>query len=88
MPIDVRIAQLRRFHGWSQEHLADLCNVSRQTVYKWEAGLARPALEKIARLVELFGCTYDDLLGDGATIDLPITAEKDGGRRKKILRPQ
>lgn len=83
MPIDVRIAQLRRFKGWSQEHLADLLNVSRQTVYKWEAGLAKPALEKISRLVELFGCSYDDLLGERSTIDLPTEVDRARIRKRE-----
>lgn len=82
MPIDIRIAQLRRFKGWSQEHLAELLNVSRQTVYKWEAGISKPELERIDRMVELFGCTYDDLLGDNPTIDLPTETERHTRRHR------
>lgn len=77
MSINKRIAQLRRWKGWTQEYLAELLNVSRQTIYKWEAGLAKPELPKIDRLVKLFQCSYDDLLSEKPTIDLKTASSED-----------
>lgn len=72
---------MRRWKGWSQERLAELLDVSRQTVYKWEAGLSTPTLPKIQTLVQLFDCTFDDLLTDKPTIEIQtndLVNEKEG----------
>ena len=42
-----RISIKRKESGLSQEKLGELFNVSRQTVYKWEADLAVPELDKL-----------------------------------------
>lgn len=59
-----KLLQLRREKGFSQEQLADLLNVSRQSVSKWEAGGTMPELEKIKALSDLFGVSVDYLVRD------------------------
>lgn len=36
-----RLQELRKSKGFSQEYLAEKCNVSRQSVSKWETGVSQ-----------------------------------------------
>ncbi len=57
-----RLYQLRRKQGLSQEKLADLLQVTRQSVSKWESGQAMPELSKLIQLADLFQVTLDELV--------------------------
>ena len=57
-----RIAGARRNHGMTQDELARLVNVSRQTVSHWEQGFATPSFESLCRLTQLLGFDVSDLL--------------------------
>lgn len=60
------IYRLRSEKQLSQEELAGLAGVSRQSVSKWETGTAVPELDKLQRLCEIFGVSLDRLVnGDG-----------------------
>lgn len=59
-----KIAKLRKDNNYTQEQLAELLGVSRQSISKYESGLVYPETEKLIRLSELFGCTVDYLLKD------------------------
>ena len=48
----------------SQEALADLMEVSRQSVSKWESGQAYPEMDKLLALCKIFKCSLDDLTND------------------------
>ena len=61
-----KLIQLRREKGYSQEQLAGLLSVSRQSVSKWESGGAMPELNKLITLSDLFGVSLDELVRDGA----------------------
>ena len=69
MTIGEKIAQLRNSCGLSQEVLADKLSVSRQSVSKWEMGLAQPQIDKVLLLCKLFGVSTDQLLYDKITIN-------------------
>lgn len=57
-----KIAYERRKLNLTQEQLADMLQVTRQAVSRWEAGSAYPETEKIIKLADLFGCSADYLL--------------------------
>lgn len=59
-----KIIKLRKQRGWSQEQLAEMLDVSRQSVSKWEGGLSIPDLDKIIKMSGLFGVSTDYLLKD------------------------
>ena len=59
-----KIIQLRKRCGMSQDELAELINVSRQSVSKWEGALSVPDLDKILKMSEIFGVSTDYLLKD------------------------
>ena len=54
MKLSEKIAALRKQNGMTQEELAAKCNVSRQSISKWEADIALPETEKLLLLGELF----------------------------------
>ena len=65
MRLGQKIADLRKKNNLSQEGLAEIMNVSRQAVSKWESEQSIPDIEKIVNLSELFGVTTDYLLKRG-----------------------
>ena len=67
MTIGERIAYLRVDSGMSQEALAEMLSVSRQSVSKWEVGDAIPGLDKIRSIAAIFNVTFDELLSEDGT---------------------
>ncbi len=59
-----KIINERKKNGWSQEELAEMLGVSRQSVSKWEGAQSVPDLQKILKLAEVFGVSTDYLLKD------------------------
>ena len=57
-----RLFDLRRQAGLSQEELANLLNVTRQAVQKWEAGTSRPDMDNLMSLAEYFKVSLDYLV--------------------------
>ena len=56
---------LRGSHNMTQEQLAMLIGVSRQSVSKWESEKAYPEMDKLLMLCDMFGVSLDDLvMGD------------------------
>ena len=55
------LIQLRKYHRFSQEDLAEKVGVTRQAIAKWEAGETIPDLEKCRLLAEIFEVSLDDL---------------------------
>ena len=64
MKLSEKIIELRKANGMTQEELALKCNVSRQSISKWEADIALPETEKLLILGELFHVSMDVLLKD------------------------
>ena len=56
------LVELRKYHDFSQEELADMIGVSRQTLSKYETGESLPDIEKCKLLADVFGVTIDDLI--------------------------
>lgn len=74
MTIGQKIIQLRNSMGISQEKLAELLNVSRQSISKWEMDHSIPQIDKILQISEIFSISCDDLLHDDVEIRRTITA--------------
>lgn len=62
MTIGEQIQTIRISKGMTQECLAELLDVSRQSISKWELGQSIPDVEKIIRMSELFQISTDTLL--------------------------
>lgn len=68
MKLSEKIIELRKAKGMTQEELAAICNVSRQSISKWEADIALPETEKLLILGEIFHVSMDVLLKDELSI--------------------
>ena len=66
MNLGANITAFRTAQGLSQEQLAQLLGVSRQSVSKWETGTATPDLVHLLRLCEIFSVSLDTLVGQQA----------------------
>lgn len=62
MTFGEKLKILRKQNGYSQEVLAELLNVSRQAVSKWESNRGIPEIEKLLQISNMFGVTLDYLL--------------------------
>ncbi len=57
-----KIQARRKAMGLSQEDLAQLIGVSRQSVTKWETGQSAPDLDRLVELADMLGVSLDFLL--------------------------
>ena len=82
MNIAEKIVHLRVVNNISQEELAKLLKVSRQSLSKWENGDSLPSLNKIKELCSIFKVSADELIDDeiiihkGKRLELPNTEIK------------
>ena len=60
-----KIAFLRKKKGLTQEQMAEILEVSRQSVSRWEIDMAFPETEKLIKLSRLLECSVDYLLNVG-----------------------
>ena len=73
-----KIIDLRKKNGWSQEELAEMMGVSRQSISKWEGAQSVPDLARIVKLAEIFGVSTDYLLKDDLEqTDVAIVSQED-----------
>ena len=56
-----RLEDLRRQHGITQEQLAELLGVSRQTVGSLENGRYNPSIQLAFRIAHFFGRQIEDI---------------------------
>ena len=56
------IAKLRKQKNMSQVDLANILNVSQQSVSFYETGKREPPLDVLIKLSNYFGCTIDELV--------------------------
>ena len=56
------LQHLRATRNMTQEQLAMMVGVSRQSVTKWEAERSYPEMDKLLKLCQIFDCTLDELV--------------------------
>lgn len=78
----------RREKGLSQEELANLLYVTRQSVSQWENDKTMPSVDLLVKLSEIFGTTVDALLGKPETDEepQPIASAPILNDKKSIMR--
>ena len=102
MTLGEKIARQRKELNYTQEQLADILGVSRQSISKWESDIAYPETDKLTELGKLFDCSMDYLLKEdviekngaqvsGFTekveeISRKVMTDKNKGKAKKILK--
>ena len=69
MQLAKNIQNYRKQKGFSQELLAEKCQVSRQAIAKWERGDNVPTIDKIIILANIFDVSLDELVGRDGIFD-------------------
>lgn len=64
--LNVRLKELRKQYRFSQEELASMLHVTRQTISKWEQGRSVPDADLLIRISEVFHVNVQDLLEEQA----------------------
>ena len=67
MTLGEKLSKLRKEYNYTQEQLADILGVSRQSISKWESDIAFPETDKLIKIGKLFECSMDYLLNDEIT---------------------
>lgn len=102
MTLGEKISKQRKELNYTQEQLAEILGVSRQSISKWESDIAYPETEKLIELGKLFDCSMDYLLKEEITekndtqafvlgerveeLGKKVITEKNKGKVKKILK--
>ena len=76
MTFGEKLQMLRAREGFSQDALAELLDVSRQAVSKWERDEAMPEAEKLVRISDQFSVTIDSLLRPDREIAAPAPPDR------------
>lgn len=82
MSFHENLRTIRKERSLSQEELAEMLNVSRQAVSKWEQGAVYPETEKLILLSEKLDVSLDYLLRDK---EAPLTQGKPVNLTGKIM---
>ncbi len=67
MSIGEKIVEARKANNLTQEQLAELMGVTRQSISRWEQNQAYPEMEKILRLSDILNVSCDYLLKENET---------------------
>ena len=62
MPFSNRLANLRKQRGLTQEALADIIEITKTQVYRYESGASQPTLEVIKNIAVALSVTADELI--------------------------
>ena len=86
MILGQKLKEIRKRFGLSQEQLAEIMNVSRQAITKWENDGGLPDVSNLQELSKVFGITVDYLLNDeNALPALSMKKELDKDKYKNKL---
>ena len=102
MTLGEKIAKQRKELNYTQEQLASILSVSRQSISKWESDITYPETDKLIELGKLFDCSMDYLLKEEVLeknsvqtsgfaekveeISRKVITDKNKEKTKKILR--
>lgn len=68
MTLGQKLRKIKSKFGLSQEQLAEVINVSRQAITKWENDGGLPDVSNLQEISEVFGVTVDYLLNDDSNL--------------------
>lgn len=69
MTIGDKIIELRKKYNYTQERLANLVGVSRQTLSNWEGNITSPDLKQAQVIAKLFKVSLDDLVDNNTEVE-------------------
>lgn len=83
MEFNIKLQNLRKNNGLTQDELADKLYVSRTAVSKWESGRGYPNIESLKAISKLFEVTVDELL---SSEELLIISEANAKKKENHFR--
>ena len=84
MKLEEKLISLRKEKGLSQMKLAEMMNVSRQAISRWEVGATVPSTDNLKFLGNLYGVSLEYLLHD----DAPKPNQNETPMQKRIIEKQ
>ena len=78
MTVGRKIAEARKQKKLTQEQLADLMSVTRQSISRWESDQSYPEMEKLVHLAEILGVSCDYMLNDNSS-NIEVKKESSSG---------
>ena len=86
MKIGSKLKELRVAHGYTQEELSTILNVSRSTISSWEINRTYPDISILVSLSELYDITIDQLINEDDKLIATMTDQtKTNHLFKKII---
>ena len=76
MTLGQKLKEIRKKFGLSQEQLAEIINVSRQAITKWETDAGLPDTENLKELSHIFEISIDYLLDNNNELPLLVMKKK------------
>ena len=76
MTLGQKLKEIRKKFGLSQEQLAEIINVSRQAITKWETDAGLPDTENLKELSRIFEISIDYLLDNNNELPLLVMKKK------------
>lgn len=73
MELKDKLYNLRKKNGYTQSEIAEILEVSRQSVSNWELGTILPSTSRLKKLSNLYSVPLETLLDDG--IEIPLHSE-------------
>ena len=83
MDFNIKLQELRKKKGLTQEELAGHLYVSRTAISKWESGRGYPNIESLKEIASFFSVTVDELL---STNEILTIAEVNKSKNENHLR--
>lgn len=83
MEFNVKLQELRKQKGMTQEQLAEALFVSRTAVSKWESGRGYPSIDSLKAIAKLYSVSIDELLSGE---ELLTVAEEDHKQKQSHFR--
>ena len=81
MYINKMISQMRDVRGLTQHELAEMLNVSTNTVGNWERGVKKPSVDNLINISRALRCSVSDLVSDNESIDFELKTLEDKCRQ-------
>ena len=83
MEFNVKLQELRKQKGLTQEELGEKLYVSRTAISKWESGRGYPNIDSLRCLAKFFNLTVDELL---SSEEIFIVAEQENKQKQNSLK--
>lgn len=83
MKFNLKLQELRKKKGLTQEELAEVLYVSRTAISKWESGRGYPSIDSLKEISKFFSVTIDELLSSDQILTI---AEEDSKQKETHFR--